>query len=111
MNLIDTDYHCWGNKLMPSLLIIGADHLGPIEAKLAELGFDQIAHISGRKSLEVKRAIPDHVDYILVLTDYVNHNLSKVVKQRAKESSLPILFAKRSWSSIHQVLTSNQVAM
>jgi hypothetical protein len=34
---------------MPSLLIVGADHLGNIEDKLSEIGFDEIQHITGRK--------------------------------------------------------------
>jgi hypothetical protein len=95
--------------MMPSLLIIGADHLGTIENKLAKLGFNHISHITGRKSQEVKKSIPENIDLILVLTDYVNHNLSKVIKQQARELSLPIFFAKRSWSSIHKVLSEPNV--
>jgi hypothetical protein len=89
---------------MPSLLIVGADHLGNIEDKLSEIGFDEIQHITGRKCQTVKKEIPENVDLILVLTDYVNHNLSKVIKQKAKEQSIRICFAKRSWCSIYQVL-------
>jgi hypothetical protein len=37
---------------------------------------------------------------ILVLTDYVNHNLAKTVKSQAKDRELPILFCKRSCSAI-----------
>jgi hypothetical protein len=95
--------------MMPSLLIIGADHLGTIEDKLAGLGFNHISHITGRKSKEVKKSIPENIDLILVLTDYVNHNLSKVIKQQARELSLPIFFAKRSWSSIHKVLSEPNI--
>jgi hypothetical protein len=93
---------------MPSLLIVGADHLGNILDKLSDFGFDEVHHISGRKCQVVKRGIPENVDFILVLTDYVNHNLSKVIKQKAKEQSLPICFAKRSWCSIYQVLEESR---
>lgn len=94
---------------MPSLLIIGADHLGTIADKLSDFGFDQIHHITGRKCQTVRRkGIPENIDLVLVLTDYVNHNLSKVIKQKAKEQSLPICFAKRSWCSICQVLEENK---
>ena len=89
---------------MNSLLIIGADHLGVIRDKLSSVGFDEILHINGRKVKMVKRAIPENISCILVLTDYVNHNLSTVIKQRAKNQSIPIFYAKRSWCSIHKAL-------
>lgn len=91
-----------------SLMIVGADHLGNIEEKLSEIGFREIHHITGRKPQEVKKDIPEKINLILVLTDYVNHNLSKVIKQKAKDQCLPICFAKRSWSSIHQALSEQK---
>lgn len=90
---------------MRSLLIIGADHLGSIPKKLGDIGFKEVIHLSGRKVQMVKRKIPEHIDNILVLTDFINHNLSTVIKQRAKEQNIPICYAKRSWSSIHQALS------
>ena len=89
---------------MSSLLIIGADHLGIIPDKLSSVGFDEVLHINGRKSQMVKKDIPEKISCILVLTDYVNHNLSTVIKKRAKNQSIPIYFAKRSWCSIYKAL-------
>ncbi|ASS86911.1 dihydroorotate dehydrogenase [Geobacillus lituanicus] len=89
---------------MASLLVVGADHLGHITDKLADSGFREIIHVSGRKVNMVKRGIPEHVDAILVMIDYVNHNLAKKVKEKAKSKDKPIYFAKRSWSSINAVL-------
>src|SRR3954447_19713183 len=89
---------------MSSLLIVGADHLGVIREKLSSVGFDEILHINGRKVKMVKSKIPESISCILVLTDYVNHNLSTVIKQRAKSQSIPIFYAKRSWCSIHNAL-------
>ncbi|WP_071394378.1 DUF2325 domain-containing protein [Bacillus tuaregi] len=89
---------------MNSLLIIGGDSLGVIPDKLSSCGFDKIIHTNGRKVKMIDRKIPDHINCILVLTDYVNHNLSSVIKRRAKTKSIPIFYAKRSWSSIHQAL-------
>jgi len=87
-----------------SLLIIGGDSLGVIPDKLSSYGFDEILHTNGRKVKMINQKIPEHINYILVLTDYVNHNLSTVIKKRAKNKSIPIFYAKRSWSSIHQAL-------
>jgi hypothetical protein len=89
---------------MPSLLVVGADHLGNISDKLMKSGFEEIIHIDGRKVNMVRKDIPENVDIVFVMTDFVNHNLAKVIKQKAKEREKPIFFVKRSWSSIHQVL-------
>jgi hypothetical protein len=89
---------------MSSLLVVGADHLGTITDKLISSGFNEIIHLDGRKVNMVKRDIPEHIDMILVMTDYINHNLAKVIKQKAKNQEKPIYFVKRSWSSIHPVI-------
>ncbi|AMX82522.1 dihydroorotate dehydrogenase [Geobacillus subterraneus] len=89
---------------MASLLVVGADHLGNITDKLADSGFREIIHVNGRKVNMVKRDIPEHVDAVLVMIDYINHNLAKKVKEKAKSKDKPIYFVKRSWSSIYAVL-------
>ncbi|WP_096202008.1 DUF2325 domain-containing protein [Bacillus sp. FJAT-45350] len=89
---------------MSSLLIVGADHLGKIPSKLEGIGFREIIHINGRKVQQVKKEIPNHIDLILVLTDYINHNLSTVLKKKASEQEIPICYAKRSWCSIYQAI-------
>ncbi|ANB57139.1 hypothetical protein GFC29_2138 [Anoxybacillus sp. B7M1] len=94
---------------MSSLLVVGADHLGNITDKLINSGFKEIIHLDGRKVNMVKRDIPEHIDLVLVMTDYVNHNLAKVIKQKAKNQEKPIYFVKRSWSSIHLVLQKAKV--
>jgi len=90
---------------MSSLLIVGADHLGNIKEKLSSIGFEKVQHITGRQCQAVKREIPEDAEAVLVLIDYVNHNLSKVIKHKAKEQEVPVYFAKRSWCSIERVLT------
>jgi hypothetical protein len=89
---------------MASLLVVGADHLGNIADKLMDSGFQEIIHVNGRKVNMVKRDIPEHVDIVFVMTDYINHNLAKKIKQKAKNKEKPIYFVKRSWSSIHSVI-------
>ncbi|WP_413376415.1 DUF2325 domain-containing protein [Alkalihalobacillus sp. 1P02AB] len=89
---------------MSSLLIVGGDRLGTIPKKLETLGFEEIIHFSGRKTQTVKKEIPCHVDLILVLTDFINHNLTSALKKRASEQNVPICYAKRSWCSIYQAI-------
>ncbi|OIJ14495.1 dihydroorotate dehydrogenase [Anaerobacillus alkalilacustris] len=90
---------------MKSLLVVGADHLGTIPQKLGELGFSEVIHLNGRKVQMVKREIPENIDSILVLTDYINHNLAKTLKKKAQDQSVPVYYAKRSWCSIYQALS------
>lgn len=89
---------------MRSLLIVGADHLGDIPDKLTSAGFDHVFHMNGRKKKMVKMDIPEKVSCVLVLTDYVNHNLASVIKKRAKSQCIPVFYTKRSWCSICKVL-------
>ncbi|SDH27746.1 hypothetical protein SAMN05192534_103134 [Alteribacillus persepolensis] len=90
---------------MESLMIVGADKLGSIPDKLEELGFRHIEHLSGRKVRMIHKGIPESIDLVLVLTDFINHNTAKKVTERAKMRSIPICYAKRYWCSIYQSLT------
>ncbi len=89
-----------------SVLIVGGDHLGSIPKELKKIGVDDIRHMSGRNRNVVKRGMPMTMDLIIVLHDYVNHNLAYVTKKLAKESNIPVIFARRSWSSIYKRLSS-----
>ncbi|MED1641664.1 DUF2325 domain-containing protein [Brevibacillus agri] len=85
---------------MSSILVIGGDRLGNIVDLLHGQGFKDIHHVTGRKSSQSGVKIPAGIHMILVLTDFVNHNLAKTVKNQAKDRELPIVFCKRSCSAI-----------
>lgn len=89
-----------------SVLIVGGDHLGSIPKELKKIGVDDIRHMSGRNRNVIKKGMPIRMDLIIVLHDYVNHNLAKVTKKLAKEANIPVVFARRSWSSIYKNLSS-----
>ncbi|OEH91529.1 DUF2325 domain-containing protein [Bacillus solimangrovi] len=89
---------------MENILIIGADRLGKIEKNLLEYGFSNVTHIDGRKVKMVHRKIPEQVDIILILTDFINHNLANTIKNKAKQNNIPTLYARRSWCSIAKSL-------
>lgn len=95
---------------MATILIVGGDHLGNIKEKLEHLGFQNVFHIKGRRGSDVRLHIPKEVNMILVLTDYVNHNLAKIIKLRAKERELPIVFSRRAWSDIHSSINVLQIS-
>jgi len=86
---------------MMSIVVIGADYLGTIEKNLYSLGVTELTHIDGRKiSNQNKISIPKKTQFVLVLTDYLNHNTAKMVKNLAKMQSVPLIFSKRSWGSV-----------
>lgn len=86
-------------------LVIGADYLGSIERKMRDMGVTEIAHLTGRNPGEAKKInIPKTVAFVLVFTDYVNHNIAKAVKSHAKAQSVPLVYAKRSWCAVESKL-------
>ncbi len=87
-----------------SVLIVGGDHLGSIPKQLKKIGVDDIRHMNGRNRNVIKKGMPMSMDLIIVLHDYVNHNLAQVTKKQAKECNIPVVFARRSWSSIYKQL-------
>ncbi|GJQ59464.1 MAG: DUF2325 domain-containing protein [Candidatus Scalindua sp. AMX11] len=87
-----------------SALIVGGDNLGSIPKELKKVGIDKVRHIDGRSKTAIKKGMPLSMDIIILLHDYVNHNLATVVKRSAREQDIPIIFARRSWSSIYTKL-------
>ncbi|MGY4690617.1 DUF2325 domain-containing protein [Salibacterium sp. K-3] len=107
VRLIENDYHyCRRCFLVDTLMIVGADKLGSIPKRLQEVGFQDISHVSGRKVKMVQKNIPEDVDLVLILTDFINHNMTDKVKEKAKEQNVPVCFAKRSWCSIYKTLAN-----
>ena len=85
-----------------SILIVGADHLGNIAKKL---GYHSLTHIKGRKNINRRNLkIPKRTDLIVVMTDYVGHNLACYIRELARNQSVPVIFSKRSWAYLSQKL-------
>jgi len=89
-----------------SVFIVGGDRLGNIGNNLKKIGFVQIFHEKGRKKVKKKKDlyIPGEAGLVIVLTDYVNHNIAATIKREAKDRAVPVLYAKRSWSAISKKL-------
>jgi hypothetical protein len=93
------------------VLIVGGDHLGNIPRELDKLGVDYIRHLTGRSSQKINGGVPETVDFIIVLYDYVNHNLANKIKKFAFSRSIPVVYAKRSWSSIYRKMKESQTLL
>ncbi len=93
-----------------SVLIVGGDNLGSIPRELVKLGATRIEHMTGRKKNRgFRNGMPENMDLIILLYDYVNHNITNKVKEEARSRNVPIVFARRSWTSIYEKLDRLQV--
>jgi Uncharacterized protein conserved in bacteria len=79
------------------VLVVGGDRICNIKEKLRQSGFDKIEHITGRKKSNRKVKISEKTDLVLVLIDYVGHNVTEVVKEESKRCDVKVMFSKRSW--------------
>jgi len=93
------------------VVVIGADYLGGIEKKLQSIGgVTEVIHISGRKaSAKNKISLPKKTAFVLVMTDFVNHQTAETVKCMAKSQAIPLVFAKRSWRSVEEKLSAGKL--
>lgn len=88
-----------------SALVVGGDHLGKIPSELEKAGFSKIHHLSGRKKGHLMMDIPQNIDVVIVLVDFVNHALVGLIKTKIRESGKRAIFARRGWSSISLALS------
>lgn len=91
-----------------SVLIVGGDHLGGITKELDKLGVNEVRHVTGRSGQKIRDGLPETMDFIIVLYDFVNHNLAHKIKDLAENRRIPVVSAKRSWSSIYQKMKDCQ---
>ncbi len=85
-----------------SVLIIGGDDIISIKAVLNSLGVEKITHWNGRKNFGTKaKNIPIGTDYLLMMTDFINHNMMKKYKKLAKKGGVSIVCTRRSVSCVY----------
>ena len=84
------------------ILVVGGDRIENIKNKLKENGIDKIVHVTGRKKGDRKIKIPSNTDLVMILIDYIGHNLAEIVKQQSKQNNITIVFCKNSWPSINK---------
>lgn len=84
-----------------SVLVIGGDNIIPIKSVLSSLGVADILHWDARnKNSITKKKIPENVDCLVLLTNFLNHNAMYKFKNEAKKRNIPFICAKRNESSV-----------
>ncbi|MBM7613902.1 DUF2325 domain-containing protein [Alkaliphilus hydrothermalis] len=85
-------------------LLVGADKLGNIPSTLENHGISNYIHWTGRKKGMRKLDIPEKIDMIIVFYDFIEHNITEIIKQKAKQNNIPCVFSKRACSDLSKRL-------
>jgi len=85
-----------------SILVIGGDKINSIRNCLQSLGAKKIEHWDSRKVHVTHRIIPDRVDCVVMLTTFLKHNTMFHFKTEAKKKNIPVVFSKRSTTSLRE---------
>ncbi|OWZ85024.1 DUF2325 domain-containing protein [Natranaerobius trueperi] len=68
-----------------TVLIVGGDKVDKIKNYLKqEIGATKVKHVTGRKERSMK--LPADLDLVIIMTDFINHNLCKNLKCQAKNN-------------------------
>jgi len=89
-----------------SALIVGADRLGNIPDLLRDHNIAIRHHISGRDPAHQKKApaLPSGTDLVILLTDFLGHNVMKTFRMAAQRAGIRVLACRRSVCSMQQAL-------
>jgi len=92
-----------------SAVIVGADRLGNIPDLLKGHNIAIKHHISGRDPAHQKKTLqlPSGTDLLILLTDFLGHNVMKTFRAAALRSGVRVLACRRSVCSMKQALTQS----
>lgn len=85
---------------MTTALIVGGDSIQSIRQVLANLGVTRTYHWSGRKVGDVRKVIPSDTQLIVLITDWVSHNIQHHIKQSATKRGVRIIYSKNAASAL-----------
>lgn len=89
-----------------SAVVVGADRLGNIPDVLRGHNIAIMQHISGRDPSHQRRTLqlPSGTQLLILLTDFLGHNVMKAFRAAAQRSGVRVLACRRSVCSMKQAL-------
>jgi hypothetical protein len=107
--IIVTVRSCFSGAVMTqyvSAVVVGADRLGNIPQLLKGHNIAIRHHISGRDPSHQKKTLqlPSGTDLLILLTDFLGHNVMKTFRAAAQRSGVRVLVCRRSVCSLKQAL-------
>ncbi|HUH88727.1 MAG TPA: DUF2325 domain-containing protein [Pusillimonas sp.] len=88
-------------------VVVGADRLGNIPELLKGHNISIRHHISGRDPAHQKKTLqlPSGTDLLILLTDFLGHNVMKTFRAAAQRSGVKVLVCRRSVCCMQRALT------
>lgn len=92
-----------------SAVVVGADRLGNIPELLKGHNIAIKQHISGRDPAHQKKTLqlPSGTDLLILLTDFLGHNVMKTFRAAAQRSGVKVVICRRSVCCMQRALTQN----
>ncbi|HJD44964.1 MAG TPA: DUF2325 domain-containing protein [Candidatus Paenalcaligenes intestinipullorum] len=92
-----------------SAVVVGADRLGNIPDLLTLHNIKIKQHISGRDPSHQKKSLqlPSGTELLILLTDFLGHNVMKTFRAAAQKSGVRVLVCRRSVCSMKQALSQS----
>lgn len=89
-----------------SAVVVGADRLGNIPDLLKGHNIAITHHISGRDPAHQKKTpqLPSGTELLILLTDFLGHNVMKAFRQAAQRSGIQVVACRRSVCAMQQAL-------
>lgn len=76
-------------------MIVGGDRIGTTRRALLASGYADIVHWSGRKPADLTRPLPTGVAHVVIMLDFINHNLARRMKELARERRISVAYVGR----------------
>ncbi|HHO41824.1 MAG TPA: DUF2325 domain-containing protein [Epsilonproteobacteria bacterium] len=86
-----------------NVLILGGDKINPLLNALYELGITSVTHWTGRNlknGSKKSKQIPSKTDFVLMLTNFLNHNAMLHYKQEAKSKGVCVAYTTRNIDAV-----------
>lgn len=87
-------------------IVVGADRLGNLPDVLKAHNIKINKHITGRDPAHQKKnmSLPSGTEIVILLTDFLGHNVMKSFRSAAEKQNIPIVACKRSVCSMQSAL-------
>jgi hypothetical protein len=85
-------------------LIVGGDYVEPLRREIVAHGIERVEHWDGRKPGHLTKTIPAGTRLVVVLVDYIGHQLQLGLKRQAGRHGVPLLFCRRSANDLRSKL-------
>lgn len=94
-------------------VVVGADRLGNIPGLLNGHNIRITHHVSGRDPSHQRRSLqlPSDTAVVILLTDFLGHNVMKAFRQAAHKSGARVLACRRSVGAVQQALMQCGLAL